>query len=98
MSSFRALLRQVSDAELVALSSWPSLAERKPLDAQMCEYWLIEDEYSQHGAGPWLDDSRSPCGGFFFDNARGAFPSDPSRTYWRPAAMEGSVARIVSES
>lgn len=72
----------MTDAQMIALTSWPTLAERKPDPGQHCEFHMLHLQYHDYGEGKFGIDEYVPSGYFLMD--RGQFVGDPAVIYWRP--------------
>jgi hypothetical protein len=46
---------QMTNEQIIAVMDWPTLKERQPSPGDLCEYWLLSEEWSSHGSGVWKE-------------------------------------------
>lgn len=84
----RRLSYHISDAGLIAMTSWPTLNDSRPEIGQKCNWAVIHNDWCSFGCGVWLIAFVGADGKKFgFTDYRGAMISDPAITYWSPATL-----------
>ena len=77
-------------------TDWHCLADLKPAQRQLCEWKFAVDSYTEHGVGAYY--AGENASGFSSD--KGAFVSDPARTYWKAAktSLEYQASALQQEA
>ncbi len=74
----RAYEYAMTNEQLVAVTTWPTLIEKKPEQGQRCEFHLLHAKYHDHGFGVYAASNA-------FVTDIGVFLGNPANIYWKLA-------------